>query len=303
MAHYPRLPDQRIIVDGVDISERFQIALIDGYELNPPEPKTYTVDIPGGNGVIDLTEAMTGDVAFERREQSFEFKCIYPRDFERTKTQLSNFLHGRAFDYQLSFDPDYTYHGRFKVNAYSHEGYVGGIVGDINITISADPYKSKGTQTYSLNASGGRSFTFWSGRRPVHPTIECGSACRVEWGGESINVPAGTYILRSVVFREGANDLYVESGSITSVTWDSLGEGGDNQSTWGDLAGFEWADIQRIAVEWQDNIFQWRQVFSSRWGDLAQRKWSELNYMKGPVGQTGTVDDSPVYISYEWEDL
>ena len=31
-----------------------------------PEPKYYTVDIPGGNSVIDLTEALNGDVVYSR---------------------------------------------------------------------------------------------------------------------------------------------------------------------------------------------------------------------------------------------
>ncbi len=292
-----------VVVDGVDICRAYGLVMLDTSSFEPPEPKTYTVDIPGGNGVIDLTEAMTGDVAFERREQEMEFACEDKGDWMSTLRRVQNFLHGRAFDYQLSFDPDYTYHGRFQVTSTTHVGKWGESTGHIVLKVSADPYKSKGTKTYSLNASGGRSFTFWSGRRPVHPTIECESACRVEWGGESINVPAGTYILRSVVFREGANDLYVESGSITSATWESLGEGGENQRTWGDLATFRWCDLQRIAVEEQANTYQWSQLNRHTWADLGTKKWSELNYTKELTGQTGTVDDSPVYLSYEWEDL
>ena len=57
---YPDLPNNRLIVNGVDLSIRFQMVLLDGYTLEPPEPKTYTVDIPGGNGVIDLTRLLPG---------------------------------------------------------------------------------------------------------------------------------------------------------------------------------------------------------------------------------------------------
>ncbi len=289
-----------IIVGGESILTRYG-AVVASQTLNPPEPKTYTVDIPGGNGVIDLTEAMTGDVAFERRSQTF--KLLFFDGGADNLRRMTQAIHGRRLDYELTDDPGYTYTGRFQLtkSAYEHRG--GRPVVSATLKVSADPYKSKGTKTYSLNASGGRSFTFWSGRRPVHPTIECESACRVEWGGESINVPAGTYILRSVVFREGANDLYVESGAITSVTWESLGEGGDNQSTWGDLANFRWCDLQRIAVEEQANTYQWSQLSRHTWADLGTKKWSELNYTKELTGQTGTVDDSPVYLSYEWEDL
>ena len=105
---YPDLPNNRLIVNGVDLSIRFQMVLLDGYTLEPPEPKTYTVDIPGGNGVIDLTEALTGDVAYKNRKQEFTFAVIDVKNFEKVKTEVSNFLHGRAFDYTMTMDPGYT---------------------------------------------------------------------------------------------------------------------------------------------------------------------------------------------------
>ena len=73
MGTYPDLPDNRLIVNGVDLSVTYQMVLLDGYTLEPPKPKTYTVDIPGGNGVIDLTEALTGDVSYSNRTQKFTF--------------------------------------------------------------------------------------------------------------------------------------------------------------------------------------------------------------------------------------
>ena len=301
LAHYPRLPDQRIIVGGVDISERFNIALIDGYELNPPDVKTYTVDIPGGNGVIDLTEALTGDVVYEQREQSFEFKCIYPESFERVKTQLSNFLHGRSFDYQLSFDPGYTYHGRFKVNTYSHEGYVGGIVGDFNITITADPYKLKEHCAYRLNATGGRLYRFESGRRPVHPTIECENVCYVTWQGKEMTVPAGTYRLNGVVFREGVNELYVNSGRIWAETWADVGEGGKDAMTWAQASTCTWDDLQRLGVTDSDGVPQaWADLAEATWADESAKTWSDLDYRRT---EDYLLGDSTVYLTYDWEDL
>ncbi len=300
MARYPRLPDQRIIVGGVDISERFGIALIDGYELSPPEPKTYTVDIPGGNGVIDLTEALTGDVAYERREQSFTFKCIYPESFERVKTQLTNFLHGRTFDYQLSFDPGYTYHGRFEVSAYSHESYAGGIVGDIDVTVSADPYKLKERCAYRLNATGGKLFRLESGRRPVHPTIECESVCWVTWRGETIVVPAGAYVLRDVVFREGVNEIYINSRRLWTETWADVGEGGADAATWAGCAGNTWDDLQRLGLADAEGVPQsWAEVALDTWAGLKSKTWRDLDFRRTDAAQ-GSAD---VYLTYDWEDL
>ena len=126
---YPDYPNNRLIVDGVDLTEKYQMILLDGYTLEPPEPKTYTVDIPGGDGVIDLTETLNGDTVYNNRKQKFTFYVIGTSTFERVKTEVSNFLHGKAFDYKITMDPDYIYHGRFKVSSYNHAAYSIGIVG------------------------------------------------------------------------------------------------------------------------------------------------------------------------------
>lgn len=295
MATYPNLPDQRIVVNGVDICETYEIALLDGYELAPPEPKTYTVDIPGGNGVIDLTEALTGDVAYENRTQSFEFACIYPDDFEKIKTKLSNFLHGRAFDYTLSFDPGYIYHGRFKVVTYTHTGYANGIVGDIKIEIDANPYKKKEQRVYQLNATGGQWYRFESGRRPVHPTIECAAVCYVTWNGETQIIPAGTYKLNNVLFQEGFNEIYVNSYKLHYVNWNSLVE---KSYHWSDLATKNWDDVHRINGNLKDTPQSWKQLWSTRWRSIADKKWLQLDY-----GKEEELPTSTVYFTYSWEDL
>ena len=55
---YPDYPNNRLIVDGKDLTKEFGIILGDGYVMEPPSPKTYIVDIPSGNGKLDLTESL-----------------------------------------------------------------------------------------------------------------------------------------------------------------------------------------------------------------------------------------------------
>lgn len=292
-----------ITVGGTDLCAAYGLVMLDSSTFSPPDVKTYTVDIPGGNGVIDLTEALTGDVAYERREQEMEFACEEDGDWMDTLRKVQGFLHGRAYDYQLSFDPGYTYHGRFAVTSTTHVGVWGESVGHIVVKVTADPYKLKEHMAYRLNATGGRLYRFESGRRPVHPTIECEGACRVEFGGESFNVPPGTYVLRDVVFREGVNELYVETSIIESVTWADLGEKGSNPETWGDLANFRWADLQRIKEDADADWYQWASLVDSKWSGLSAKTWADLNYSKDAEERGEAPEDAPVFITYDWEDL
>lgn len=295
---YPDYPNNRLIVDGVDLTIRFQMALLDGYTLSPPEPKTYTVDIPGGDGVIDLTQALTGDVAYKNRQQTFPFMVVNPDSFERVKTDVSNFLHGKEFDYQITMDPGYTYHGRFTVNEYSHALYAyPGLVGMFTVSVDADPYKLKGHMTYQLNATGGQMFRLESGRKPVHPVIECTQPCRVRWKDVVTVVPVGTYRLNDVLFTQGFNEIYINSRELFNTSWADLGSDGIYAMTWDSASSYRWDDIQRMDGNIMDVPRQWSEISGLRWEELADKAWADIDF------RTEEAPDTSVYLSYDWKDL
>lgn len=295
---YPDYPNNRLIVDGVDLTIRFQMALLDGYTLSPPEPKIYTVDIPGGDGVIDLTQSLTGDVTYKNRQQEFSFMVVNPDSFERVKTDVSNFLHGKSFDYQMTMDPGYTYHGRFTVTEYSHTLYsYPGLVGIFSIKIDADPYKSKGLQTYHLNPTGGMMFRFESGRKPVHPVIKCTQPCRVHWKDVVTVVPVGTYRLNDVIFTQGFNEIYINSHELFNTSWADLGSDGIYAMTWVSASSYRWDDIQRLDGNVIDVPRQWSEISDLRWKELAGKTWADLNL------KIEGAPDAFVYLSYDWKEL
>lgn len=294
---YPDLPNNRLIVNGVDLSIRFQMVLLDGYTLEPPEPKTYTVDIPGGNGVIDLTEALTGDVAYKNRKQEFTFAVIDVKNFEKVKTEVSNFLHGRAFDYTMTMDPGYTYHGRFSVDSYSHEAYANGLLGQFKITVDANPYKLKEHCSYRLNATGGKLYRFESGRRPVHPVLECSQPCFVAFKGVETIIPAGTYRLNDIVFYNGVNEIYLNTSRLWFVVWDEVGEGKNYAMTWNDASSNTWDSIQKLGAGVEDAPSCWNDISNKVWSDVADNLWKEMDYRRE------NIPDTTAYLTYDWEDL
>ncbi len=114
------------------------MVLLDGYTLSPPEPKTTTVEVPGRDGVLDLTESLIGDVTYGNRSMTFTFLIVDLEQFEVVKTQVSNALHGRKFNFEMTMDPGYTYTGRFKINSYTHTAtWSHGICGFIEVEIDA----------------------------------------------------------------------------------------------------------------------------------------------------------------------
>lgn len=263
---YPDYPDNRLIVDGVDLTEKFKMVLLDGYELNPPEPKLYTIDIPGGNGVIDLTESLSGDVLYNNREQNFEFDIIGVTDFEKIKTEIMNFIHGKAYDYTMTMDEGYTYHGRFKVTELSHKAYSNGIVATVKLNISANPYKMKETQERIIQARGGTVVQIESGRLRVNPTISTFRACTVIVNGikQEVGGPVESMLLENIVLKYGLNDVYIRSGDISGVTYGYFKE---NDLTFADVSSkkiYEWYN-QR---EGGGDPLETYVVLRYKWGDL-----------------------------------
>lgn len=300
---YPDLPHNTIILNGVDLATRFGMILLDGYTLSPPEPKIYTLDIPGSDGSIDLTTALTGDVAYSNRSQKFTFIIANIDDFEERKTKISNFLHGKSFDYKLTMDPDYTYRGRFTVNSYSSSYYAyPGLVGFVEVSIDAEPYKSKANRVYRMNAIGGHMYSFESGRKSVRPVIECSNPVVVSWNGTETLIPAGTWRLNDVLFTEGMNDLYINSARLYRTSWSMLSEGGENPKHWSDVADLRWDSLAMLGMNANEIPYKWGELYGRTWTEFAETPWSDLNWIPEDMS-SDQFENYIVYLSYEWKDL
>lgn len=106
--------------------------------FNPPEPKIKTIDIAGGNSILDVSEALTGYPVYNNRTGSFEFIVLngYKR-WDKLYSDILNYLHGRRMKCILEDDPGYYYEGRFKVNEWRSEKNWSKII----IDYSVEPYK------------------------------------------------------------------------------------------------------------------------------------------------------------------
>lgn len=288
-------PNNRLIVNGVDLTQKFQMILADGYTLTPPSIKTYTVDIPGGHGKLDLTEALFGDVAYNNRKQEFIFYLIDVKDFEKAKTDISTMLHGKYFEYKMTMDPEYTYKGRFTIDSYSHTAFSSGNLGEIKISIDADPFKYKKDRVFVISAIGGETYSFESGRKRVLPSIETDGLLKVIYNGKLFTLPKGTWKLNELVFNSGQNEVYFNSFDVRNLTWGQLRD----TTNWGQFK-------EKKLYEWYKSNGDGTYVFTT-WDSLDPRHsweyykgkaWKDIVYMWDKV-----KDVSDSYIKYEWGDL
>lgn len=200
-----RKPKQGLVIGTVDVFDEFSALMTDDFELGVPAPKTYTVEVPGGDD-IDLTDALSGDCAYSDRAQEFELVFLGDEpmaDYRRFK----NRFHGRAFDYVLSgIDPGATYHGRFSVE--SKERGRGRVVA--RVSVDASPWRLIEHVSRDVGAGGGVWLTLSCGRRPVRPVWKLARATEVTMGGVAA-VASGTVQFANVLLTEGDNLVYVNS--------------------------------------------------------------------------------------------
>lgn len=110
------------------------------FDYTPAVPKTNFIDIPGGDGSIDATEA-DGTIHYQDREFQFIFS-VMPGDtltFEERQTAVARALNGKRFEIVLDKDPEYFWRGRVWIDEYASNKRLR----QIAIVARVSPYKVK----------------------------------------------------------------------------------------------------------------------------------------------------------------
>ena len=182
----------------------------------PATPKTSYIDIQGGDGSLDLTEAH-GETKYKDRDFSFTF-TVNPSEtmtFDEKVTQVSNALNGKRFEIVLERDAAYYWQGRCIVNNYAQDKNLKQIV----VKATVQPYKLKRNATVvPVALTGGEQIiNLKNGRKSVVPTIECtNDNTVVVFKDGTYTLNAGTHKILDVQLVEGSNVLKVTGeGMIT----------------------------------------------------------------------------------------
>lgn len=105
--------------------------------IGTPSPKTEVIDIPGGDGVLDLTEFF-GEVKYQNRNLSFEFSTMVPQsEFMTLFARVQNALHGQKMQIVLDDDSEWYYIGRISVSEWKAERNIG----KLTIDCDCEPFK------------------------------------------------------------------------------------------------------------------------------------------------------------------
>ena len=184
--------------------------------IGTPSLKTETIDIPGGDGVLDLTEYF-GEPKYGNRKLSFEFSSlVIPDDFMSLFSMVQDALHGKKMKITLDDDPGWQYTGRISVSEWKADRNVGKLVVDCD----CEPYKYQISPTViTRSISGTSTIILENSRKRVVPEVKVtsSSGLTVTFGSGSVwTLASGSYLLPELELKEGDNPVTVSgTGTIT----------------------------------------------------------------------------------------
>lgn len=207
--------------------------------INPPEPKTMQLDIPGMSGVIDLSESLTGYPLFKNRTGSIEFIVlnkynegvdIYQK-WSDVYSDIMDYLHNKSMFLILEDDPDWEYYGRLSVNSWKSEEFNSRITIDYNL----DPYKEahdRHTKTFEATTTQ-QSYTFTKnadhlGLAPCVPIITVSDTASTNtvdirfvnsrlFIDTTVSLKPGQHQIPRIVFYGDSFTMYYRSNSGTAT--------------------------------------------------------------------------------------
>ena len=113
--------------------------------IGDPEMETTYITVPGRNGLIDASEAVSGRRIYKKRKLSFELAAVHPRlSWDGVVSALRNNVNGRICRLTLDNDKNYFWKGRVYINGFDRFRELGTFKLEVPV---ADPYK------YDVNSS------------------------------------------------------------------------------------------------------------------------------------------------------
>ena len=215
------IPD--IYIDGKSVKNEYGL-LLASKSISLPEVRTNMIVVPGRDGAIDATDALTGEPTYDTRIISislFGIKSISGKEWPVAVSDFCNAFHGKKVKVYFPEDSAHYYSGRLSVGEIKLDG--GRQL--LPVEIICDPWKYKNAKTTVSRSDLGTAYKQLSlpnESRHVIPTITVAQDTVLLWGDNTININAGDHILPDIRLSAGSNILKAKVASGTgsiSVTY------------------------------------------------------------------------------------
>ncbi|MBM6667547.1 hypothetical protein H6A64_06800 [Lacrimispora saccharolytica] len=177
-------------------------------EIGKPDIQSYTVQIPGRNGLLNLTKGLTGKVNYYNRPLSFQYFGTGKRERLLWLDKIMSFYHGETVRIIDDDYPEYYYEGEASVSTEFHPNYI-----TITLSVDAQPYRKRLVwTTRRYRVTGSANLCIQNENMPVIPEITVTDPIGVTHDKSSYDLTEGTYKIDDFELARG-NNIFEVSGS------------------------------------------------------------------------------------------
>lgn len=205
-----------IILNGETIHTGNDLDLVqEKKEIGKPEIQSHTVEVPGRNGLLNLTKSLTGKVAYTNRKLEFQYFGDGSRAELLLLDDLFSEYHGETVRIIDDDRPNHYYEGEMSVSTEIHGNYI-----TIELEVDAQPFRMKRDKTiYQESIVGNKTITIRNEGVETIPTITVDNISgdmTIEFNGLSTRLSSGSYTREVFTLQRGTNtfQLYGD-GNIT----------------------------------------------------------------------------------------
>lgn len=205
---------------------------LESMSISFPEAKTDQVDIPGANGLLDLSE-VNGQICYKNRTLTLNFSLLDDyTEWHDLSSKIARALHGKVVKCILPDDPNYYYEGRFSLQSTKNSD----VLADFVFSGDVQPFKMERytaaenwlwdlfsfengiVRGYSeISVSGSLTLEVIGSDMPIVPEITCSAAMNVEIGGQVFELVEGVNKNYDIVLGSGRNMMKFTGNGTVSI--------------------------------------------------------------------------------------
>lgn len=197
----------------------YGLILTPSLSIDEAAPKENYIEIPYGDGSLDLTEALTGEVNYKDRNLEMELVEDKSRlGWQKSMSDFINDVNGRRVDMILPIYSDHHFNGRLNAN-YDFSGDMG--IATIKVTGVVSPFMLKNTMTVvtaTVPSSGTLTLNLKNERMTTLPEFTISATSQIVSGTDSYSHSAGTFTLANIYLVQGNNQITIKAVAGTTVS-------------------------------------------------------------------------------------
>lgn len=193
--------------------------ILNAIDTPPPTPKTNIIELPGADGVLDTSTALTdGEMRYENRTVTMKLYAT-GREWKHIINDVVNTLHGKKMFIHAPDDGDFWFCGRIFIATENNKSY-----GILTVTADCEPWKYRKDETeYVISVSSDEKNVKIrnDGTRTIVPRFYIASDETVTISSGPVKLTGLTgpaaYILTDIPIRSGVTSFTIKATGEVDV--------------------------------------------------------------------------------------